>query len=178
MKGPLVLAVLAIVLAIVALILAVVLPGPQGPAGPEGPQGPAGLAGPEGPQGPAGGPEGPQGPAGPAGPEGPQGPAGPAGPNMIAAMGWVSRDGSIGEALNVDSVTWNGDSERWEITLDGIYYSIWDYVTVVSGMYRTGASGYVNYSSVGGKLLVKTFDSNGAPIQEGFSFVVFDVNAS
>lgn len=175
MKGPLVLAVLAIVLAIVALILAVVLPGPQGPAGPEGPQGPAGLVGPEGPQGPAGGPEGPQGPAGPAGP---QGLAGPAGPNMIAAMGWVSRDGSIGEALNVASVTWNGDSERWEITLDGIDYSVWDYVTVVSGMYRTGVSGYVNYGSVGGKLLVKTFDSNGTPIQEGFSFVVFDVDAS
>jgi len=159
MKGPLVLAVLATVLAIVALVLAVVLPGAQGPAGLQGPQGPAGL-------------EGPQGPAGSAGPQG------PAGHNMIVAMGRVGRDGSIGAALNVSSVTWNGASEQWEITLDGINYVIWDYVTVVSGMYRTGVSGYVNYGSIGGKLLVKTFDSNGTPIQEGFSFVVFDANAS
>ena len=156
MKGPLVLAVLAIVLAIVALILAVALPGSQGPAGPagsEGPQGPAGLAGSEGPQGPAG-------------------------PSMIVAMGRVSRDGSIGAALNVASVTWNSGQEWWEITLDGIDYVGFDYVTVVSGVFRTGVSGYANHSSVSGKLLVKIFDSNGAPIQEGFSFVVFDVNAS
>jgi hypothetical protein len=156
MKGPLVLSVLAIVLAIVALVLVIALPGSQGPAGPAGPAGP-------------------QGPAGPAGP---QGPAGSAGSSMIVAMGTVARDGYIGAALNVTSVTWNSDSERWEITLDGIDYSIWDYVTVVSGMYRTGVSGYVNYSSISGKLLVKTFDSDGTPIQEGFSFVVFDVNAS
>jgi hypothetical protein len=97
---------------------------------------------------------------------------------MIAAMGRVGRDGSVGAALNVTSVTWNGDAAQWEITLDGIDYSVWDYVTVVSGMYRTGVSGYVNYNSVGGKLLVKTFDANGTPIQEGFSFVVFDVDAS
>ena len=153
MKGQWVLAALATVLAIVALILAVALPGPQGPAGLAGPAGPEGL-------------------------QGPAGPAGPAGPNMIAAMGRVSRDGSIGAALNVASVTWNSGQEWWEITLDGIYYVGWDYVTVVSGVFRTGVSGYANHSSVGGKLLVKIFDSNGTPIQEGFSFVVFDVNAS
>jgi hypothetical protein len=159
MKGSLVLGVIAIVLAIVALVLVVVLPGAAGPTGPEGPQGPAG-------------------PAGSQGLAGPTGPQGPAGPNMIVAMGTVGRDGNIRAALNVDSVTWNDDQERWEITLDGIDYSIWDYVTVVSGIYRTGISGYVNYNSVGGKLLVQTFDSNGTPIQESFSFVVFDANAS
>jgi Collagen triple helix repeat (20 copies) len=159
MKGPLVLAVIAVVVAIAALILAVVLPGAQGPIGPQGSQGLQGLQG-------------------LAGLEGPQGPAGPAGPNMIIAMGTVSRDGNIQVALNVGSVTWNDAQERWEITLDDIDYSIWDYVTVVSGIYRTGISGYVNYNSVGGKLLVQTFDSNGTPIQESFSFVVFNVSAS
>jgi hypothetical protein len=162
MRVPLVLGVLAVVLAIVALVLAVVLPGAQGPVGPEGPEGPAGLVGPEGPQGPAG----------------PEGSQGPAGPNMIVAMGTVGRDGNIRAALNVDSVTWNDAQERWEITFDDIDYSIWDYVTVVSGIYRTGISGYVNYNSVSGKLLVQTFASNGTPIQESFSFVVFNVSAT
>jgi hypothetical protein len=93
-------------------------------------------------------------------------------------MGRVSRDGDLGEALNVTSVTWNDAQARWEITLDDIDYSIWDYVTVVSVMYRTGVSGYADYSSASGKLYVKIFDPSGTPIQEGFSFVVFDVNAS
>jgi hypothetical protein len=178
MKGPLVLAVIAIVVAIAALILAVVLPGAQGPVGPEGPQGPAGPAGAEGPAGPAGGPAGPQGPAGPAGLEGPQGPAGPAGPNMIVAMGWVSRDGTIGETLNVTSVTWNSGQSQWEVAFDGIYYSVWNYVTVVSCLSRTGVAPYASHGSIDGKLTVKIFDSGGNQIKEGFSFVVFDVNAS
>jgi len=97
---------------------------------------------------------------------------------MIVAMGRVSRDGSIGAALNVSAVTWNSGQSRWEITLDGIDYIAWDYVTVVSVMYRTGVSGYADYSSVGGKLLVEIFDANGTPIKEGFSFVVFNVTAS
>jgi hypothetical protein len=178
MKGPLVLAVIAIVVAIAALVLAVALPGAQGPAGPEGLQGPAGPAGPEGPAGPTGGAAGPQGPAGPAGPEGPAGATGPAGPNMIAAMGEVNRNGDIGESLNIASVTWNSGSEWWEITLDGINYVDWNYVTVVSGLFRTGVSGYAETGSVSGKLLVKIFDPDGVPLKEGFSFVVFNVTAS
>jgi hypothetical protein len=162
MRGPLVLAVIAIVVAIAALILAVVLPGAQGPVGPEGPQGPAGLVGPEGPQGPTG----------------PEGLQGPAGPSMIVAMGRVSRDGSIGAALNVSSVSWNSGQEWWEVTLNGTDYLDSKYVTVVSTVFRTGVSGYADHSSVGGKLLVEIFDTNGTPIKEGFSFVVFDVNAS
>jgi hypothetical protein len=97
---------------------------------------------------------------------------------MVVAMGRVSRDGSIGAALNVSSVTWNSGQEWWEITLDGIDYLDSDYVTVVSGVFRTGVSGYADHSSVSGKLLVKIFDADGTPIQEGFSFVVFDANAS
>jgi len=168
MKGSLALAVVAIVLAIAAVVLAVVLPGAPGPVGPEGPQGPAGPAGATGPTGPAGA----------SGPTGPTGPVGPAGPNMVVAMGTVSNTGSIQEALNVDSVTWNSAQERWEITLDGINYVSSSYVTVVSGVFRTGVSGYANHSSVSGKLLVKMFASNTTPIKEGFSFVVFDANAS
>jgi hypothetical protein len=162
MKGPLVLAVLAIVVAIVALVLAVVLPGPQGPAGPEGSQGPAGS-------------EGLQGPAGPAGPQGLAGPAGPAGPNMIVAMGTVDGDGNIRSALNVTSVTWNSGQSWWEITLTGINYDVWDYVTVVS---QAWTYGYASHGSMMEKLIVGTFDSSGTLTKRGFSFVVFDVNAS
>jgi hypothetical protein len=92
---------------------------------------------------------------------------------MVVAMGVVSSTGSIGEELNVDSVTWNSGQERWEITLDGINYYYLDYVTVVSSY-----NGYADHSSVSGKLLVKIFDADGTPIKEGFSFVVFDVDAS
>jgi hypothetical protein len=163
MKGPLVLGVIAIVLAIVALVLAVVLPGsqgPVGPAGPEGAQGPTGLVGPEGPQGPAG----------------PEGAQGPAGPNMIVAMGNVGSTGIIGEELNVTSVTWNSSLQRWEITLDDINYYYLDYVTVVSCIGGTGS--YASHGSVDGNLLVYVFDSDGNRIQDGFTFVGFDVNAS
>lgn len=190
MKGPLVLAVVATVLAIVALILAIALPGPAGPEGPAGPAGPAGpegpAGGPEGPQGPAGpagpagpeGPQGPAGPAGPAGPEGPQGPVGPAGPSMIVAMGWIHRDGSSGETLNVASVTWNSGQSRWEIAFDGIDYINWDYVTVVSCLGHTGVAPYASHGSIDGKLTVYVFDSDGNRIKEGFHFVVFDIDAA
>jgi hypothetical protein len=97
---------------------------------------------------------------------------------MVVAMGVVSSTGSIGEELNVDSVTWNSGQEWWEITLDGINYVYSNYVTVVSGLFRTGVSGYADTGSVSGKLLVEIFDADGTPIKEGFSFVVFDVNAS
>jgi hypothetical protein len=99
---------------------------------------------------------------------------------MVVAMGTVTNTGSFQEqeALNVDSVTWNSAQERWEITLGGINYVSSNYVTVVSGVFRTGVSGYANHSSAGGKLLVKMFASNTTPIKEGFSFLVFDANAS
>lgn len=147
MKGPLVLSVVAIVLAIVALVLVIALPGPQGPAGPTGP-------------------------AGPAGPEGPQGPAGP---SMIVAMGTVDGDGNIRSALNVTSVTWNSAQEWWEITLTGIDYDVWDYVTVVS---QAWTYGYASHGSMMGKLVVGTFDSSGTLTKRGFSFVVFDADES
>ena len=148
MKAPLVLAVVAIVVAIAAVVLAVLLPGAEGPVGPQGP-------------------EGPTGPAGAAGP------AGPAGPNMVVAMGRVTSAGSVGEDLNVDSVSWDSDLQRWEITLDGISYASSNYVTVVSSY-----SGYADTGNLSGKLLVKIFAANATPIKEGFSFVVFDANAS
>jgi len=157
MKGPLVLSIMAIAVAVAALVLALVLPGPLGPVGP---------AGPEGPQGPAGA-------TGPVGPAGATGPAGPAGPNTVVAMGSVSSTGAIGDELNVTSVTWNSAQQRWEITLTGISYYYLDYVTVA-----TSYSGYAATGSLSNKLLVKVFASNATPIKEGFSFVVFDADAS
>ena len=157
MKGPLVLSIIAVAVAVAALVLALVLPGPLGPVGP---------AGPEGPQGPAGA-------TGPVGPAGATGPAGPAGPNTVVAMGSVSSTGAIGDELNVTSVTWNSAQQRWEITLTGISYYYLDYVTVA-----TSYSGYAATGSLSNKLLVKVFASNATPIKEGFSFVVFDADAS
>ena len=169
-----------ILLAIVALVVVPVV-GCTGAQGPTGATGPQGLAGPQGPQGLAG-PQGPQGEQGPQGisgaaaaqgeqgPEGPAGPAGPAGPNMIVAMGVVSSVGSLTEAYNVTSVNWNAGSQRWEIQLTGISYLVWDYVTVVSPF-----NGTATQSSMGGKLLITIYDSGGAKIKEGFSFVVINI---
>jgi hypothetical protein len=163
MKGPLVLSVVAIVVAIAAVVLAVVLPGAQGPVGPQGSQGPAGA----------------QGPAGTAGAQGPQGPTGP---SMIVAMGTVDGDGNIRSALNVTSVTWNSGSNWREIILTDIDYDVWDYVTLVSQEWiYTWASqtyGWASHGSVMGKLIVGTFDPSGTLAKRGFSFVVFDVDAS
>lgn len=117
------------------------------------------------------------GPQGPEGPTGPQGLEGPAGPNMIVAMGSVDQNGDIAEASNVASVTWNGSMGWWEITLTDIDYLTWDYITIVSCRFRSGFEGYATHSSVSGQLLIRTLDSGGNPVQEGFSFVVIDVEA-
>lgn len=157
MKKLLVLAVLATILAVVGIVIAVVLPGPQGPAGVTGPEGPAGATGPTGTTGPTG-------------------PAGPAGPSTVVAMGTIGSDGSIGVELNVTVVVWDADEERWEVALEGEDYMVWDYVTVVSCIGET--SSYASHDSIDGHLLVYVFDSDGNRIREGFSFVVFDPNAS
>jgi hypothetical protein len=160
MKRPWVLSVVAIAVAVAALVLAIVLPGAEGPVGPAGPDGPQGATG----------------PAGSTGPEGPEGPAGPAGPDLVVAMGTVTSSGDMEEELNVDSVTWDSDLERWEITLDDIDYLYSDYVTVVSCIGATGL--YASHRSAGGNLLVYLFDPDGNRVKEGFTFVVFDVDAS
>ncbi len=152
MKGPWALSILATVLAVVAIVMVVALPAPAGPAGPEGPEGPAG-------------------------PEGPEGPAGPAGPGMIVAMGTVSRDETIGASMNVESVTWDDANNRWSVELVDIHYHGMEYVTVVSVLARTGFTGYAMHGSVGGQLLVRTHDANGTAVKEGFTFVVFAMDA-
>ena len=136
--------------------------------------GTAGSQGPTGPQGPAG-PQGPTGSEGPAGPQGPTGPEGPAGPSMIVAMGTVDLLGNIREALNITSVTWNSQRNWWEITLTGIDYVWWEYITIVTPEIMA-VNGYAVCNSDQGKLVIQIYDFNGALIQGGaFSFVVFEV---
>jgi hypothetical protein len=147
--------------------------GPAGAQGPTGPQGPAGAQGPEGPAGPGGaGSVGPAGPAGATGNTGPAGPAGAtgatAGPNLLVAMCVVDSTGGMHNPYNIDSVTWNAVSLSWEITLTGISYLVWDYVTVVSPF-----NGFATQGSLGGKLIISIYDSAGNKVKQGFSFVVF-----
>jgi len=94
---------------------------------------------------------------------------------MIIAMGTVDEDGDIRSALNVTSVTWNNSTKWWEITLTGINYNLWDYVTVVS---QAWTYGYASYGGVMGKLIVGTFDSSGTLAKRGFSFMVLNATAS
>lgn len=132
-----------------------------------GPQGTQGVQGPQGEQGPVG----PQGEQGPAGPTGPQGEQGPPGPNMIVAMGTVYWTEDLSKAYNVTSVTWNPGWQQWEIELTDIEYFVTDYVTIVTAM----GNAYARFSSRGDLLAVTLFNSNGAKIKQGFSFVVLDV---
>ena len=93
---------------------------------------------------------------------------GPAGSNMIKAMGNVNNDGSISQAYNVTSVTWNETIERWEIKLTGINFNHLQYVVCVSAV-----NGFARYNSDSGMLIVYVFQNQGyAKIKSPFSFTV------
>jgi hypothetical protein len=112
---------------------------------------------------------GPVGPQGPQGEQGPQGPQGPAGPNMIVAMGMVNADASLGQAYNVDSVTWDAANSRYVIELADMTYSSTGYVTVVT----PADSAYIaSYGANNGDLTVYIRTYSGARQQYHFSFVV------
>ena len=95
---------------------------------------------------------------------------------IVSAYGSVRWDGVLGVgSYNVDSVSWNGSLNRYEISLTGIYYSI-DDVTVAtvsgdSGSCVGGAS--ARQSSVSGKLLIYVVDKNNNEIQCSFRFISF-----
>jgi hypothetical protein len=102
-----------------------------------------------------------------------QGLPGDAGPNMIVAIGNIQSNGTIQQGYNVTSATWDAVQLRYEITLTGINYASFNYVTLVTLL--SGGSGYVaktNYAS--GQLIVYIYDNVGNTVQGYFNFVVLD----
>jgi len=92
------------------------------------------------------------------------------------AYGSVRFDGVLGVgSYNVDSVSWNNSLDRYEIDLNGVYYSIDDVtVATVSGSSSScpgGAS--ARQSSVSGLLLIYVVNQSGVEIQCSFRFVSY-----
>jgi predicted small secreted protein len=114
---------------------------------------------------------GPMGPQGPQGEQGPQGTQGPAGPNMIVAMGMVNADASLGQAYNVDSVTWDAANSRYVIGLADVTYAHNSYVTLVTAV----DSNYTaTYGAENGNLIVFLRNTSGDRQKDNFSFVVLE----
>lgn len=113
--------------------------------------------------------EGTVGPQGPKGDTGEQGPQGLPGPNMIVAMGMVNSDGSLSQAYNIDSVTWDATNSRYVIKLTGITFTHTAYVTVVTAVDSNYTS---TYGADNGNLVVFFRNTAGARQKDHFSFVV------
>ena len=102
-----------------------------------------------------------------------QGLQGDAGPNMIVAVGNIQSSGTIQQGYNVTSATWDAVQLRYEITLTGINYASFNYVTLVTLLSGgSGRTAETNYAS--GQLVVYIYDSVGNTVQGYFNFVVLD----
>lgn len=120
------------------------------------------LTGPQGVQGPKGetGSQGIQGATGVQGATGAQGIQGPVGPNMIVAMGTISSSGAILEGYNVTSCV-VGANYLYTLTLTGITYTRYNYVTVVTIIDSVYGSETASSSDDGaGKLTISIADAS------------------
>ena len=81
------------------------------------------------------------------------------------AAGVIQANGSIGASFGVDSVTWDGTSNWYEITLTGISFHYLDYAVNVSSV---GDPIAVGWGSVSNQLLVYF----AGDVQSQFSFTV------
>ena len=89
--------------------------------------------------------------------------------NMLAiCYGTILSNGNISSGSDNFTIARTAEG-KYRIKIDGESYIIWDYPTVVS---RNGL-GFVENSSVGGELLIDTFDIAGTSADAIFSFVVF-----
>lgn len=93
-------------------------------------------------------------------------------PAIPIAMGYLNRfDGEATSGVNVTSATWNASLGRWEVELTGISYFYNDYITLVT--LASSRAGMVMTDSVGGDLLIYTYDETGASEQRDVAFTVY-----
>lgn len=85
------------------------------------------------------------------------------------AFGFVLSNGTIASGTPNWNVTWDASQNRYEITITGENYFFRDYSTFIT----LSNPGYASASSVGGKLLVQVFNTNGNPVQGNFQFITY-----
>ncbi len=93
-------------------------------------------------------------------------------PLQPIAYGFVSSNGTLESGTsNIAVVSYNSSYDRYEITVSGISYYYFSFITIVTPSDSDVRS--FSTSSVGGKLLVYLNNSNGNSIQAHFQFVMF-----
>ncbi|WP_376692465.1 hypothetical protein [Wenzhouxiangella sp. EGI_FJ10409] len=87
------------------------------------------------------------------------------------AKGSINSDGSVENAVNVSNVTWNENSERYEISISGEPYYFDEYVTSVTitelDVVRTRLGSGLN------RMYVYLYDESGNLVQGKFQFVTY-----
>jgi hypothetical protein len=86
------------------------------------------------------------------------------------AFAFINANGTVASGTPNVTSTFNAGSSRYEITIDGENYFFSNYVTVVTPI---GTTIIPTTSSVGGKLLIQTFNTAGTAVQTSFQFVTF-----
>jgi hypothetical protein len=86
------------------------------------------------------------------------------------AFGTVTASGSKSSGTANWSSSYNSTHKRYEISISGQSYYYLNYATLIT---PAGDQRFCNSSSVGGKLLVYCYDSNGNGQQSRFGFVTF-----
>ena len=88
------------------------------------------------------------------------------------AKGWINEDGSIENAVNVDSAEWNSGEERYRIKITDETYWFDEYVTVVTPLSTEAPRSRI--TSNAGDLIVEFIDA-GENVQTGFQFVTYEL---
>ncbi len=87
------------------------------------------------------------------------------------AYGVIDAAGYIHSATANVSCTWNNTSVRYEITISGENYIVWDYVTTVTPVGSSTTT--VTTGSLSGKLTVYLYDISGSKVPNAFHFVTY-----
>jgi hypothetical protein len=91
--------------------------------------------------------------------------------NMIPiAYGFIRDNGTVSTGSGNIASTWSAANQRYEITITGEDYILWDYISMVTPS-TGGISARV--SSVSGKLLVEIYNASGTKVQGNFQFLTF-----
>jgi hypothetical protein len=129
----------------------------------------AGLQGPPGQPG-RDGDDGSDGEDGDPGEPGEQGPPG----QPPLAAGVVNADGTLGASSRNFHATFDQAQTRYIITIDDVDYAVGSYVTVVTPISINPRTVTSAQTTTGGRLVITVFDGSGTPVQDNFSFAVFE----